>query len=101
MSLRSSKLMGIQLGTKLNYKMLLKLDPRNAIPVLELVPNLLVSEISKRLTTSEVWFCLIFRLCENENQRTNRNTTDHAPYILMFKVETNLIWLSLKIHHKK
>ena len=32
--------------------MQLKLDPRNAIPVLELVPNLLVSEIFKRLTTS-------------------------------------------------
>ena len=40
------------MGTKLNYKMQLKLDPRNAIPVLEMVPNLLVSEIFKRLTTS-------------------------------------------------
>ena len=50
--LLSSKLLRIQLGTKLNYKMQLKLDPRNAIPVLELVPNLLMSEIFKRLTTS-------------------------------------------------
>ena len=32
--------------------MQLKLNPRNAIPVLEMVPNLLVSEIFKRLTTS-------------------------------------------------
>ena len=30
----------------------LSLDPRNAIPVLESVPNLQVSEILKRLTTS-------------------------------------------------
>ena len=30
----------------------LSLDPRNAIPVLESVPNLQVSEIFKRLTTS-------------------------------------------------
>ena len=30
----------------------MNLDPRNAIPVLELAPNLAVSEIFNRLTTS-------------------------------------------------
>ena len=32
----------------------LNLDPRNAIPVLELAPNLAVSEIFNRLTISAV-----------------------------------------------
>ena len=51
-SLLSSKLLGMQLGTRLTYNILLKLDPRNAIPVLELGPNLVVSEIFSPLTTS-------------------------------------------------
>ena len=45
-------LLGVQLRTGLNYKILLNLDPGNAILVLELVPNLPVSEIFNRLTTS-------------------------------------------------
>ena len=48
----SSKLLGLQLGTRFNYKMPLNLDPRNVILVLELAPNLGVSEIFNLLTTS-------------------------------------------------
>ena len=70
-SLLSSKLLRIQLGTKLNYKMQLKLDPRNAIPVLELVPNLLVSEIFKRLTTSVMFRILATTLLLD--RRVNRH----------------------------
>ena len=42
----------MQLGTRYNYKMPLNLDPRNAILVLELVPNLGVSGTFIHLTTS-------------------------------------------------
>ena len=40
------------MGTGLNYRMPLDLDPRNTIPVLELDPNLGVWEIFNSLTTS-------------------------------------------------
>ena len=43
---------GYAVGDRIICKMQLKLDPRNAIPVLELVPYLGVSEIFSHLTTS-------------------------------------------------